>query len=77
MMKNSSSSRAPAALSSKNRRKLSGNEVLVETMSRFRRASRAEKTATGSINCAHFSIQPNGEKRLRIRVHPNVEKSEN
>ena len=31
--------------------------VLVEKMSRVQRANRAEKTATTSIDCAHFSIQ--------------------
>ena len=44
-----------AAPSSKNRPKL--RRVLVEIMSRFRRANRAEETATRSIDCANFSIQ--------------------
>ena len=33
------------------------NGALVEIMSRFRRANRAEETATRSNDCAHFSIQ--------------------
>ena len=53
IMKNSSSSRAPAALSSKKtRRKLPRNGRLGEIMSRFQRASRTERTATRSIDCA-------------------------
>ena len=57
MMKNSSSSKAPAALSSKKPPQTAKNGALAEIMPRFQRSNRAEETATRSIDCAHLSIQ--------------------
>ena len=69
MTKNSSSSRVPAALSSKKPPQLPRNGELVEIMSRFKRASRAER----NCNQRHrlCTLHSNRMEKDRARV-PNT-----